>query len=127
MNWKYVSPTTLENIFLVEKKIGYQLPDNLKAVILENNNGRPERDCFDTEFNQGLQFKQLLSFNENDEENIYAYIDFFKKENIVPFADDPAGNLICIDQGKIVLWNHETNEKEFIAASLEKFINNLYD
>ena len=127
MNWKYVKPITLENIAHVEEKVGYQLPDNLKAVILENNNGRPERDCFDTEINQGLQFKQLLSFNDNDEENIYTYIDLIKKEKIFPFADDPAGNLICIDHEKIILWNHETNEKEFIAKSLEEFINNLYE
>ena len=127
MNWKYVKPTTLEKISHVEKMIDAHLPDNLKTIVLVNNNGRPEKDCFDTESNQVLQFKQLLSFNEEDVENIYAYIDFIKKENIFPFADDPSGNLICLDKEKIILWNHETNEKEFIADSLEDFINSLYE
>ncbi|SFI86170.1 SMI1 / KNR4 family (SUKH-1) [Treponema bryantii] len=127
MNWNYVKPTTVEKISHVEKMIDAHLPENLKTIVLLNNNGRPEKDCFDTEINQGVQFKQLLSFNEDDVETIYAYIDFIKKEKIFPFADDPSGNLICLDKEKIILWNHETNEKEFIADSLEDFINSLYE
>ena len=130
MNWKYVSPTTLENIFLVEKKIGYQLPDNLKAVILENNNGRPERDCFDTEFNQGLQFKQLLSFNENDVDAAafkaaYQAID---SDEYIPFAIDPFGNHFCysIKTRKIAFYEHEEEVFDQTNYSLDEFLEHLY-
>ena len=47
----------------------------------------------------------------------------------IPFADDVSGDIICIDlkDNTIKLVSHETDEIEFVANSLDKFMNSLYE
>ncbi len=127
MNWKYVKQTKRENIDKVETLLKVSIPENLRNLILDANNGRPEQDTFDTETEQGKQFKKLLSYNHEDNENIYSCISLFEGTGLIPFADDPAGNFLCLDKGKVIFWNHETSKKEFVSEDLNTFINNLYE
>lgn len=126
MNWKYVKPTSFENVKEIEKLYGIELTDSLKALIFEANNGRPELDTFDTVSGKGKQFKKILSYNKDDTENMYSCIDLFKDTKLFPFGDDPAGNYICMDGDKVVFFNHESGETEFVANSLKDFIYSLY-
>ena len=67
-------------------------------------------------------FNNLLSFDEEDSSNmIDTYNDVKDRlvEKVIPFAEDPFGNLICFDyrtnkQPTIVFWEHEKafNDKE---------------
>ena len=127
MNWKYVKQTKKENIDEVETLLKVSIPENLRKLILEANNGRPEQDTFDTENEQGKQFKKILSYNREDTENVYSCISLFEDSGLIPFADDPAGNFLCLDKGKVIFWNHETSEKEFVSEDLNTFLNNLYE
>ena len=130
MKWKYVKPTNEDNINEVEKILGCDIPKDLKLLILQSNNGRPEFDCFDTEQEKEKQFKKLLSYNKEDLENIFDCIGLFKDLKLIPFADDPMGNFLCLDSdnnNKVVYWDHETDEKIFVADTLSAFLSSLYE
>ena len=73
----------------------------------------------------------LLSFNEDDTENIYNVIEYFKGQfngNILPIAMEPSGDYFCIDLTKnsIVYWNHEndvlTSQLMWVTLSFILFI-----
>lgn len=130
MKWKYVKPTNAARINEVEKILGFEVPKDLKDLIMQANNGRPEFDCFDTETETGKQFKKLLSYNKEDMENIFSYIDLFKDLQLIPFADDPAGSFLCLDNNnnnEVIYWDHESGEKIFVANSLTAFLSSLYE
>ena len=127
MNWKYVKPTTIEKIQYVEKNCSIKLPQDLKDLILQYNNGRPECSSFNINGKEHV-FKKLLSYNKEDIENIYPYIDILRKESkdLFPIASDPAGNFICLSEGRIVYWEHELRKKTFICNTISELINSLY-
>ena len=130
ITWKYVKPTTKEKINSVLEESPIKLPSELQELILSNNNGRPSLNIFDTEVSQGHVFKKLLSFNQEDLENIYDAIEALKAEKnyLFPFASDPAGNFICVDaSGTIVYWQHETSSVEKIASTTSKFLGKLHN
>ena len=128
IQWKYATPISEKKIAKVEKLYGVQIPDELKAVIKEGNNGVPSKRFFDTDKAKEHEVKTLLSYNKGDIENIYSAAEILKEagENLFPFANDPAGNLICLSENEVVLWNHETNEIERIAGSVDEFFVMLY-
>lgn len=131
LKWKYIKPLKDEkSLDIIEEKFNFKIPIDLKECILKNNGGRPSRKVFDTDKSVERVIKTLLSYNENDIENIYRVLDIFKKEEIdlLPFAIDPSGNYICVDkENSVVLWNHETNIVEYIAKSFSEFLNRLYE
>lgn len=127
MEWKFVKKTSIDNIRKVEYLTGFSIPEDLKRVILDCNSGYPTSSCYDTIVEQGKEIKKLLSFNEEDSENIYMFLNFYKETKLFPFADDSAGNLICLDKANVVLWNHETAEKTYIANSVTEFLSKLYE
>ncbi len=127
MEWKFVKKTNIDNIRKVENQTGFSIPEELKKVILDYNSGYPTFSCYDTINEQGKEIKKLLSFNEEDSENIYMFLNFYKETKLFPFADDSAGNLICLDTSNVVLWNHETAQKTYIANSVTEFLSNLYE
>lgn len=128
MNWKYIKATNTECIEKVEKDFFVNLPRDLKDIILKFNNGRPENSTFDTDKSTGRQFKKLLSFNREDRENVYSFVDIVRQfdNELFPIADDPAGNFICLKNSEIVLLNIESGETEFIANSITDLISKLY-
>lgn len=130
MEWKYVKQTTADKINYVEKCCEIHLPEDLKEFILQYNNGRPIKSTFDSERTKGLEIKKLLSYNEDDKESIYTFLEVIRSENksLFPVASEPAGDFICLDtsNNKIVHYNHETTSIEFISNSFSEFIKKLY-
>ena len=127
MNWKYVKPTSIEKIQAVESENNIQLPQELKDLILQYNNGRPEKSSFMVNGNERI-FKKLLSYNQEDTENIYPYIDILRNINkdLFPIASDPGGNFICLSEGKIIYWEHEFQNKKIVCDSITEFIALLF-
>lgn len=128
-NWKYVKKTTEEKIKSVESKYNVILPDDLKELVLKNNNGRPDPNSFDTKKNKDRVIKKLLSFNEEDSDNIYTFANILLKETegLFPFAIEPSGDLICLHNNEIVHLNLETLEVEFISKTVSDFIDMLHE
>ncbi|MEG0915050.1 MAG: SMI1/KNR4 family protein [Christensenellaceae bacterium] len=121
ITWKYVKPLhdfqAVRN-FLRQQKCS--LPEGLIECLEKNNGGRPSIKLFDTNVSCGYVFKALLSYNEDDLENIYmVYPTMFQSKMIYPIGTDSAGNFICYNlaHGNYILWKHETNKEEAIILS----------
>ena len=127
INWKYVIPLeNKEEIQEIEKKYNVLLPNDLKECIEKNNAGYPDKKIFDTEVSKEKIFKDLISYNREDEENIYQFEELFRM-NLIPFGLDPSGNVLCLnDDKKVILYLHETQEKEFVTDNFSEFLNKLY-
>lgn len=128
ITWKYASPISIEEIDAVSKSEGVTLPEVLKSMIVEGNNGEPSKKHFDSVICKDHVFKTLLSYNVKDGETVFNAIKVLKEAgaNLYPFGNDPAGNLICMKGEQVVLWNHETGAEELVAHNVETFFNSLY-
>lgn len=130
--WKRVKKLSdINSLNKFEQDYGISLPDSLKEFIVINNGGRPSLDITKTEAGKEVEIKALLSFNQEDTENIYKVIEYFKKEfngTIVPIATESSGDYFCIDitTGSIVYWDQETTALTFISKNFNEFINSLY-
>lgn len=133
LEWKYTSKLKTGNeIDVLEIKYHFKLPDDLKECIKKNNAGMTYPSKFDTVKSKNRVFGGLLSFNEGEDDSVYDFISLFetdKKNELImfPFGLDPFGNIYCVKNDKIVLWNHEEEVDEFISESFSEFLNMLRD
>lgn len=133
MEWKYVK--RLEDESLIDqfaKMVCCSFSPEFLKCVKEHNGGRPSKRCFDTDRGKGRVLKSFLSFNRQDKENVWDMLEWEKEdlgENLLPFAIDPAGNLICLKKtdGAVVFLNHETGGTELAAASFAEFLGKLYE
>ncbi len=127
MEWKYVKPTTIENIEKVEKELGYVFPNDFKEFILKNNYGTPENNIFYLADGTQRVFGGLLSFNEEDEEYIINFNKSSNSVNFITIALDPFGNKIAYEKttNEIAFINHETDESSIIASNWKSFEESL--
>lgn len=132
LTWKYVSPLKEgSEVDVLELKYCYMLPKDLKDCIVENNAGVPSLSTFDVGENKEMVFGGLLSFNEGDVDSIYDYINLFETDDgkglkMFPFALDPAGNFFCIENNKVVMYNHEEDCTIVVSDTFSAFLNMLY-
>lgn len=132
ITWKYVSPLKdSSEVDVLELKYCYMLPEDLKECIVKNNAGVPSSSTFDLGENKEMVFGGLLSFNEGDVDSIYDYISLFETDDgkglkMFPFALDPAGNFFCIENGKVVFYDHEMDKTTVICNTFTEFLNMLY-
>ena len=132
ITWKYVSPLKdSSEVDVLELKYCYMLPEDLKECIVKNNAGVPSLSTLDLGENKEMVFGGLLSFNEGDVDSIYDYISLFETDDgkglkMFPFALDPAGNFFCIENGKVVFYDHEMDKTTVICNTFTEFLNMLY-
>lgn len=123
MEWKYVKTISESKLLEVETRLGVKLSQELSGIMLKYNNGRPERNCFDTKTEQRMTIKKILSYNEEDKDNVYIFRDLIDK-GYIPFAITEFGDIICESKEKTVyLYLHELNKFEYVAINVEEFIN----
>ena len=128
IQWKYSSPVEVNTIIAVAHSHNVTLPDLLIKIIKEGNNGSPSKRHFfyDNNKNEDI-FKTLLSYNPDDVENVYsALAALHGNPSLYPFGNDPAGNFICLDGSKVVLWEHETHRVIPISDSIKSFFDELH-
>lgn len=128
MNWKYKEPLKDKNVFKeIEDKYDIKIPDTLKRLILDANGATPEKYRVMVN-NTERVFACLLSYNRGDSDNVYTSLDRFVKKGLLPFGEDPFGNIFCIElkSNKVVFWNHELDKTVPAHSSLSTFINSLY-
>ena len=132
LTWKYVSPLKEgSEVDVLELKYCFVLPEDLKECIVKNNAGVPSLAAFDVGENKGMIFGGLLSFNEGDVDSIYDYIHLFETDDgkslkMLPFALDPAGNFLCIENNKVVLYDHEQDCTIVVSDTFTSFLSMLY-
>ena len=116
LNWPVPDePVSPESINEVENQIGCTFPRDYVECAVQNNGSGVLPYNFDVD---GITrvFGTLLSYDKDSSENIvivyYNYASSLPK-GLVPFAFDPAGDLICFDyEGHedspiVVFWEHE--------------------
>ena len=129
ITWEYVKP--LSSITLIddfERENNITFPPDLKSCLLKNNGGRPSKNTFDTKRSKEKVFKALLSFNKSDLETIYMVYPVLdeEKKGLIPFASDPGGDILCIQNNAVVLYSHETGGIEKVSNSFTELLSKLY-
>jgi len=140
---RWISENDIVNKSIIEKVesiLGVKFPNDYIEIVIENDGGYPKPNRFDLNGNEEV-FNNLLSFEEEDYSNIInSYNDIKGRliEKIIPFAEDPFGNMICFDyrdnnQPVVVFWEHETafNDKEaaikYICSTFSDLMSILHE
>ena len=133
IKWKYVSPLQDETeLTVLELQYCFLIPDDLKECIMENNAGVPSVSTLDIGGNVRKVFGGLLSFNKDDVDSFFDYVTIFESDDrkglkMFPFAIDPAGNFFCIENGKVVLYNHESDQTTIVSNTFTDLLHKLYE
>ena len=127
-----------------EARLGTILPEDFRAFLLAHNGGRPVPSDF------------LISAEEGESSLHHTYglhdgPDYFRLDDtwesyrgrmpatLLPIADDPGGNAICIglhgaERGRVYFWDHELEEEApswrnvvEVAPSFGAFLDGLFD
>ena len=129
---KWIRSKPLENPLAVkqlQEKYNFSLSGDLVNCILSNNGAKPRPNTIVLKNGEENDVKMLLSYNENDPENIYKVIEYFIKSyngSLIPFASDSAGKYYCKQGKRIVLWT-QNNEIMPVCNSFLSFLDSLYE
>ena len=132
MEMKYVKPLVDENVITSYEEVsGFMFPVSYKEFIAKFNGGRPSLKCFKTKAGSEKVIKSFLSFNRKDRESIWNVTEWNEAElqnQYIPFAIEPAGNLICMDKKdkSIVFIELETLRTESVSPDFKSFISELF-
>lgn len=129
LTWKYTIKIKDENVFKnVEEKYGVTIPDEVKNLVIEANAGTPSKIHIRDEHGNERVFGTLLSYNDEDDDNIFHVLEHWQDKKSLPFAVDPFGNHFAIDLslGNIIWKDHETDKEVNITETLEEMLQNLY-
>jgi cell wall assembly regulator SMI1 len=145
---------TVFQIEKIEQYVGLAFPQQYKEHLLKYNGGQCKPNVFEFITNTGKLDSSIinwfLAIYDGKYDNLKECIEIFKIEekrmprHILPIADDPGGNMICIstsgaDEGYIYFWDHEqevdysvSDDSDYsnlflIAKSFNEFLNGLKD
>ena len=124
IKWRsWDEPATKEYVIGVGKKIGVKFPSDYIEVAMNYNGAHVSPELFQVEGKEKV-FGTLLTYDNGDDEHLLEVFNDFKDtlpQKVVPFAFDPAGNLLCFDYKDdennpiVVFWEHENaGEKEML-------------
>lgn len=136
-----------EDILQLESQLGLSLPSDYRTFLLHHNGGHPEPNAFRSktilpggEYDILAWFFCLQDGDMNDIRTVHNIFQGRIPPNLLPIAEDPFGNLICLsssgrDEGKILFWDHEQEIPEglipdyrniyLIADSFDELVNGL--
>ncbi|MBQ7521917.1 MAG: SMI1/KNR4 family protein [Clostridia bacterium] len=146
------NPSKISNseISEAENRLGVKFSEEYKLFLLNTNGGIPEQDMLydfydEVTGNENTSvIRQFYALNDEDWQNdIVTIFNIMYQEQMIakdmlPIADDPLGNIICLslatyDYGTVYYLNHEFENAETgflmqskIADSFSDFINSLY-
>lgn len=144
-------PIELDDIIQLENECDISFPEEYKNHLLNYNGGSPEPNIFSFTENgkkTNSRINYFYAINSGEFDDLKEVIETFKitekrmPTHILPIAEDPFGNVVCISAGKIdygyiYFWDHENevdygiaNDDDysnlyFIAESFTEFINSL--
>ncbi|MCX7746060.1 MAG: SMI1/KNR4 family protein [Clostridia bacterium] len=131
-----------EDLLEIEKKYGFTFPQDIRDHYLTYNGGEPEMYVFiDEGYKYIIQrFIPIKHRKTMDSEILEDILDMLRTADkilpdwLIPFADDPGGNLYCFslnkdEEGVIYFWEHDYDFGEdpeehvgYLAPSLKSFI-----
>lgn len=136
MNWLNYKGISKDIIESVEHRLQITLPDDYKQVALKYDGGYANPNHFKVDGKLEI-FNNLISLDENEDNNIYEILEDLQDrlgDQLMPFAEDGFGNVLCFDYSadkSIVFWNHEKNcddfkETTFVCSSFSSLIESLF-
>jgi cell wall assembly regulator SMI1 len=123
------------SIIVIEKELGYSLPEEYRLHLLKYNGGKCKPNVFSF-FENNKQTESsidwFLAIYEGKYDNLKSYISTYIIEQnrlpnkFVPIAHDAGGNLICIscskeENGFIYFWDHEKEGDKNIYLISKRF------
>ncbi|HEU4323598.1 MAG TPA: SMI1/KNR4 family protein [Roseiflexaceae bacterium] len=137
-------PTNQEELKLFEDEFNISLPEKYKNFIITHNGGRPEKGIFQIQSMDDIGILNwFFGVNVKSNYDLAKHIRDYKEylpSGIIPVAEDPGGNFICIsvepeNRGAVYYWDQEDDvfkggEPSYkylhqIAEDFEDFVNNL--
>ena len=132
--WTFVRPLMNNDlIFELENLLKISFPEYFISFIQENNAGYPKNNILDIKGRERV-VSNLISMNYEDRPNMLGeslYLSTMFDENLVPFAEDPFGNLFCFnfflkDRYEVVFLDMESNfEITSIFETFSEFLDSL--
>ncbi len=111
-------PVSEAEINQLGRAMGIAFPADYMECARLNHGGHPKPGLFDFEGHPEAVFDKLLSYDPSSKGYILAVYRFTRERlsgNIIPFANDPFGNLICFEFDdnhanlrSVVFYDHET-------------------
>ena len=159
VKWRsWDEPVTREETEEVAKKLGVKFPLDYIECAMKYNGAHVSPELFHVEGKEKV-FGTLLTYDKEDDEYIIEVFNDYKDtlpNKVIPFAYDPAGNLICFDYKNheedpiVIFWEHENaGEKDmlmreenlteeqaeerarenvfYVAATFTEFLDKLHD
>ena len=137
---------TNEDLTELEKKYDFQFPKDIRDHYLAYNGGETERYLFMSN-GRGFIVNRFIPIKYTPVEGgetVEFNLDMLRKDNIfpawlIPFADDPGGDIYCFslkknEGGAIYYWSHEydygdNREKHvlYLAKSIKDFIDTMVE
>ena len=135
--WDY--KVELEDLLIfneLEQEYNITFPEVLKEFIINCNGTMPKKSRFMVGTTERV-LGEILSFNKSDYDledtnSLFDVLEcmpeMIKNNGIIPFAEDPFGNLIAysLADGTVVLLDHETDKITSTGKSLKDLIESLY-
>lgn len=136
MKWLNYKGSSIDIIESVEHRLQITLPEDYKQFVLKYDGGYPNLNHFKVDGKVEI-FNNLISLDENEYNNIYEVLEDLQErigDQLIPFAEDGFGNLLCFDYSSnknIVFWDHEKNYGDFkelplVCFSFSSLIENLF-
>ena len=134
MKWLNYKGSSIDIIESVEHRLQITLPEDYKQFVLKYDGGYPNHFKVDGKVEI---FNNLISLDENGYNNIYEILEDLQDrigDQLIPFAENGFGNLLCFDYSankNIVFWDHEKNYGDFkelplVCFSFSSLIENLF-
>ena len=134
MKWLNYKDSSIDIIESVEHRLQITLPEDYKQFVLKYDGGYPNHFKVDGKVEI---FNNLISLDENEYNNIYEILEDLQDrigDQLIPFAENGFGNLLCFDYSankNIVFWDHEKNYGDFkelplVCFSFSSLIENLF-
>ncbi len=130
--------TSINQIEEIEKKYHFSFPDDMRKHYVEYNGGRLEKSLWVDKQGREYIFNYFIPIESNDGINLDKMLKLLDDESkpswLIPFADDPGGNLFCFsvkkgEEGAIYFYMHDVGEGRdnvvFLSKTLTEFLNNL--
>lgn len=116
IEWQFADePVREEFVSEIGNELDVNSPKDYIKCVSINNGANVEPDLFNVD-NKEKVFGTLLSYYKNNDEFIISVYNDYKAtlpKELIPFAFDPGGNLICFDYKDheenpiVVFWEHE--------------------
>lgn len=138
----------IEEIEFFEKKIGYSFPADYKKIISQHNELRPSNDCFDFQFKNKEDSRDVSFYGYGPDVDSSTNIisnqqekDLYYQEHLVAIGESANGDYICFDyrfdpstnNPPIALMLHDYTDEDnkmlvcSVADNFAQFIDSLYE